>query len=35
MNIYEKVAKIEAEGDIATGINIVLKALEAPVRQIS
>jgi chaperonin GroEL len=28
MNIYEKVAKIEAEGDIATGINIVLKALE-------
>lgn len=35
MNIYEKVAKIEAEGDIATGINIVLKALEAPVRQIA
>ncbi|MDW8565441.1 chaperonin GroEL [Staphylococcus shinii] len=35
MNIYEKVSKIEAEGDIATGINIVLKALEAPVRQIA
>ncbi|WP_432756085.1 chaperonin GroEL [Staphylococcus saprophyticus] len=35
MNIYEKVAKIQAEGDIATGINIVLKALEAPVRQIA
>lgn len=35
MNIYEEVAKIEAEGDIATGINIVLKALEAPVRQIA
>ena len=35
MNIYEKVAKIEAEGDIATGINIVLKALEEPVRQIA
>lgn len=35
INIYEKVAKIEAEGDIATGINIVLKALEAPVRQIA
>lgn len=35
MNIYEKVAKIGAEGDIATGINIVLKALEAPVRQIA
>ncbi|NWK83956.1 chaperonin GroEL [Staphylococcus sp. GSSP0090] len=35
MNIYEKVAQIEAEGDIATGINIVLKALEAPVRQIA
>lgn len=35
MNIYDKVSKIEAEGDIATGINIVLKALEAPVRQIA
>lgn len=35
MNIYDKVSKIEAEGDIATGINIVLKALEGPVRQIA
>ncbi|ALM57509.1 MULTISPECIES: chaperonin GroEL [Staphylococcus] len=35
MNIYDKVSKIEAEGDIATGINIVLKALESPVRQIA
>ncbi|AVQ35689.1 chaperonin GroEL [Staphylococcus kloosii] len=35
MNIYDKVNDVEAEGDIATGINIVLKALEAPVRQIA
>lgn len=35
MNIYDKVNAIEAEGDIATGINIVLKALESPVRQIA
>ncbi|ANQ64719.1 chaperonin GroEL [Staphylococcus equorum] len=35
MNIYDKVSKIKAEGDIATGINIVLKALESPVRQIA
>lgn len=35
MNIYDKVSKIEADGDIATGINIVLKALESPVRQIA
>lgn len=35
MNIYDKVNDIEAEGDIATGINIVLKALESPVRQIA
>ncbi|PHK49479.1 chaperonin GroEL [Staphylococcus edaphicus] len=35
MNIYDKVASIEAEGDVATGINIVLKALESPVRQIA
>ncbi|ATH59679.1 MULTISPECIES: chaperonin GroEL [Staphylococcus] len=35
MNIYDKVSKIEADGDVATGVNIVLKALEAPVRQIA
>lgn len=35
MNVYGKVAAIEAEGDIKTGINIVLRALEEPVRQIA
>ena len=27
VNIYNKVDEIEAEGDVATGVNIVLKAL--------
>ncbi|HCV9000840.1 TPA: chaperonin GroEL [Staphylococcus aureus] len=35
VNIYQKVSEIEAEGDIETGVNIVLKALTAPVRQIA
>ncbi|MCU4992686.1 chaperonin GroEL [Bacillus cereus] len=35
MNVYTKVAAIVAEGDEATGINIVLRALEEPVRQIA
>ncbi|HHA1140780.1 TPA: chaperonin GroEL [Staphylococcus aureus] len=35
VNVYQKVSKIEAEGDIETGVNIVLKALTAPVRQIA
>ncbi|KRN43144.1 chaperonin GroEL [Fructilactobacillus fructivorans] len=35
VNILKDVAKIPAEGDEATGINIVVKALEAPVRQIA
>ncbi|MCG3402588.1 chaperonin GroEL [Staphylococcus massiliensis] len=35
LNIYKKVSEIEADGDIETGINIVLKALQAPVRQIA
>jgi len=35
MNIYNKVAAIEAEGDVATGVKIVLRALEEPVRQIA
>ncbi|WP_426456593.1 chaperonin GroEL [Staphylococcus cohnii] len=35
MNIFDKVSKIEAEDDVATGVNIVLKALEAPVRHIA
>ncbi|HDD3605812.1 TPA: chaperonin GroEL [Staphylococcus aureus] len=34
VNVYQKVSEIEAEGDIETGVNIVLKALTAPVRQI-
>lgn len=35
VNIYNKVDEIEAEGDVATGVNIVLKALSVPVRQIA
>ncbi|MEI1922196.1 chaperonin GroEL [Staphylococcus aureus] len=35
VNIYQKVSEIKAEGDIETGVNIVLKALTAPVRQIA
>jgi len=34
MNVYKEVAKIKASGDEATGVSIVLKSLEAPVRQI-
>ncbi|MCH4984568.1 chaperonin GroEL [Macrococcoides goetzii] len=35
VSIYNKVAAIEATGDVATGVKIVLKALEAPIRQIA
>lgn len=35
VNIYNKVNDIDAEGDVVTGVNIVLKALSAPVRQIA
>jgi chaperonin GroEL len=35
VNVYNKVAAITAEGDEQTGINIVLRALEEPVRQIA
>jgi chaperonin GroEL len=35
LNVYSKVAAIEAEGDEATGINIVLRAMEEPVRTIA
>lgn len=35
VNIYQKVSEIKAEGDVETGVNIVLQALEAPVRQIA
>ncbi|MDA3130447.1 chaperonin GroEL [Aliibacillus thermotolerans] len=35
MNVYKAVQAIDAEGDEATGINIVLRALEEPLRQIA
>ncbi|MDM5186720.1 chaperonin GroEL [Bacillus sp. DX4.1] len=35
MNVYTKVSELAADGDEATGINIVLRALEEPVRQIA
>ncbi|MGM9924766.1 MAG: chaperonin GroEL [Bacillus sp. (in: firmicutes)] len=35
LNVYNKVAEIVAEGDEATGVNIVLRAIEEPVRQIA
>src|SRR5699024_3197399 len=35
VNVYDKVAKLELEGDEATVANIVLRALEEPVRQIA
>jgi chaperonin GroEL len=35
VNVYNKVAEIDAEGDVATGVKIVLRALEEPIRQIA
>ncbi|MBP3953004.1 chaperonin GroEL [Bacillus suaedae] len=35
VNVLKAVQAVEAEGDEATGINIVLRALEEPVRQIA
>ena len=35
INILEKIAEIEASGDEETGVNIILRALEEPVRQIA
>lgn len=35
INILNKLEEIEAEGDEATGVKIVLRALEEPVRQIA
>ncbi|OJF93046.1 chaperonin GroEL [Alkalibacterium sp. 20] len=35
INILSKLEEIEAEGDVATGVKIVLRALEEPVRQIA
>ncbi|HAX73041.1 MAG TPA: chaperonin GroEL [Firmicutes bacterium] len=35
MNIYKEIERIEAHGDEATGVKIILKSLEAPIRQIA
>ena len=35
VNVIGKVAALEEEGDVQTGINIVKRALEEPVRQIA
>ncbi|WP_147536237.1 chaperonin GroEL [Bacillus marasmi] len=35
LNVYNKVAAIEAQGDEATGVNIVLRAMEEPLRTIA
>lgn len=35
VNVISKVVALEAEGDVATGIKIVARALEEPVRQIA
>ncbi|GGI66733.1 chaperonin GroEL [Enterococcus alcedinis] len=35
VNVLGKVSAIEATGDVATGVKIVLRALEEPVRQIA
>ncbi|MGM9903207.1 chaperonin [Enterococcus sp. 10A9_DIV0425] len=35
VNVISKVSAIEAEGDVATGIKIVTRALEEPIRQIA
>ena len=35
VNVMSRVASIEADGDEMTGVNIVLRALEEPVRQIA
>jgi chaperonin GroEL len=35
LNIYNKVADLNLEGDEATGVSIVLRAIEEPVRQIA
>ncbi|REK62105.1 MULTISPECIES: chaperonin GroEL [Cohnella] len=35
VNVYNAVAAIEAEGDEKTGVNIVLRALEEPIRTIA
>lgn len=35
LNVYSKVAELQAEGDEATGVKIVLRAMEEPIRTIA
>jgi chaperonin GroEL len=35
LNVYNKISEIQAEGDVQTGVNIVLRAIEEPVRTIA
>ncbi|HGF7161737.1 TPA: chaperonin GroEL [Enterococcus faecium] len=35
VNVISKVSAVEAEGDVATGVKIVVRALEEPIRQIA
>lgn len=35
LNVYSKVSQLQAEGDVQTGINIVLRAMEEPIRTIA
>ncbi|EPH99669.1 MULTISPECIES: chaperonin GroEL [unclassified Enterococcus] len=35
VNVIEKVSSVEAEGDVATGVKIVVRSLEEPIRQIA
>ncbi|MDA1477054.1 chaperonin GroEL [Bacillus changyiensis] len=35
VNVYKKVSELNAESDELTGVNIVLRALEEPIRQIA
>lgn len=35
VNVINKVSAVEAQGDIATGVKIVVRALEEPIRQIA
>jgi len=35
VNVYEAVAAVKAEGDEKTGVNIILRALEEPIRTIA
>ncbi|WP_066320564.1 chaperonin GroEL [Bacillus sp. FJAT-29814] len=35
LNVYSKVAELQADGDEQTGVNIVLRAMEEPVRTIA